>query len=89
MVSVVRDQVLALASTRHGRSAIEGRGIDQLPDDVKAMAEGALVRSPDDAEIRRAMRSACACRAQPANSTLVSAPRVETAQPSISLRLWT
>ena len=43
MVSGVRDHALALACVRHGLSAVHGRGMDELPAEVAAGFEGALV----------------------------------------------
>lgn len=54
MLSAARDQVLALACLRHGVSAVEGRGIDRLPQEVTAAVAAALVRSLDAAELKRA-----------------------------------
>ena len=54
MLSAARDQVLALICLRHGLSAVEGRGIDHLPAEATAAITGALVRSLDTAELRRA-----------------------------------
>src|SRR5215213_1624182 len=54
MLSAARDQVLALACLRHGLPAVEGRGIDALPPEATAMVAGALVRSLDPVELRRA-----------------------------------
>ena len=58
MVSAVRDHVLALACTRHGVPAREGRGMDQLPKEVTGPLALALVRSVDADEIARAFRVA-------------------------------
>jgi hypothetical protein len=54
MLSGVRDHVLALACLRHGLPAVQGRGIDRLPPEATAPVAGALVRSLDTAELRRA-----------------------------------
>jgi hypothetical protein len=54
MLSAARDQVLALACLRHGVSAVEGRGIDSLPAQATAAIAGALIRSLDTTELRRA-----------------------------------
>lgn len=54
MVSGMRDQVLALACLRHGVPAVQGRGMDDLPPEDTAALTGALVRSLDVAELRRA-----------------------------------
>jgi predicted nucleotidyltransferase len=56
MISGVRDHVLALACLRHGLPAVHGRGTDGLPPEDTAAAAGALVRSLDAAELRRAFR---------------------------------
>ena len=54
MLSAARDQVLALICLRYGLSAVEGRGIDSLPPEATAALAGALIRSLDIAELRRA-----------------------------------
>jgi hypothetical protein len=54
MISGVRDQMLALACIRHGISAVQARGIDNLPREITAPVEASLVRSLDPAELRRA-----------------------------------
>lgn len=61
MISAVRDQALALAALRHGLPATQGRGFDGLPNTVKSEFEGALVRSLDVDELRRAFRAATHC----------------------------
>jgi len=55
MVSAARDQVLALASLRHGLPAREGRGIDDLPADVTAVIADALIGSLDSDRLKRAL----------------------------------
>ena len=57
-ISGVRDQALALACRRHGLAVAEGRGFDDLPADVLAPLEEALVRSLQPEELRRALASA-------------------------------
>lgn len=59
MISGVRDHVLSLACIRHGVPAMQGRGMDLLPREVTAPMTPALVRSLDDAELRRAFASVC------------------------------
>jgi predicted nucleotidyltransferase len=54
MLSAARDQVLALICLHHGLSAVEGRGIDSLPPEATAALAGALIRSLDITELRRA-----------------------------------
>jgi hypothetical protein len=61
MISAVRDQALALAALRHGLAAVQGRGFDELPADVRSSFEGALVTSIDTHELRRAFRVATEC----------------------------
>jgi hypothetical protein len=61
MISAVRDQALALAALRHGLPAAQGRGIDQLPQNVKAEFEGALVRSLEIDALRRSFAAASSC----------------------------
>jgi hypothetical protein len=58
MISAVRDQAMALAALRHGLAAVQGRGFDALPPDVRSSFEGALVRSIDSHELKRAFRAA-------------------------------
>jgi len=58
MIHSVRDYTLAAACGRHGLQAREGRGMDKLPDAEKRRFEGAIVRSLEDHELRRAMRVA-------------------------------
>jgi hypothetical protein len=58
MISGMRDNALALACIRHGLPAVHGRGIDQLPKEVAAQFEGALVRQLDAAELSRCFRVA-------------------------------
>ncbi|HEU4642575.1 MAG TPA: hypothetical protein VFS44_08980 [Gemmatimonadaceae bacterium] len=59
MISGVRDQALALACLRHDLPAVQGRGVDRLPSDVASPMAGALVRSLEPAELRRAFGVAC------------------------------
>jgi len=61
MISAVRDQALALAALRHGLPSAQGRGFDGLPNTVTSEFEGALVRSLDVDELRRAFRAATHC----------------------------
>lgn len=60
-ISGIRDQTLALACLRLGESAAFARGSDRLPATVTAPLGGALVRSLDEAELRRALAVAIAC----------------------------
>lgn len=58
MIHSVRDCTIAAACARHGLPAREGRGMDKLPAVEKERFEGALVRSLEEQELRRAMRVA-------------------------------
>jgi predicted nucleotidyltransferase len=60
-ISAVRDYTLTLASIRLGEEASYARGADRLPDAVTGPLKGALVRSLDEAELRRALGVATAC----------------------------
>lgn len=51
MLSALRDEVLALACLRYGVPAGHARGVDDLP--VEATVPDGLVRSVEDAELRR------------------------------------
>jgi hypothetical protein len=54
MISGMRDHVLDLSCVRHGLPATQGRGTDGLPIGVTAAIAGALVRSLEISELRRA-----------------------------------
>jgi hypothetical protein len=56
MLSGMRDNVLALACSRHGVAAVQGRGLDDLPKEVRTRAEDSLTSSVDPAELVRALR---------------------------------
>ncbi len=58
MISGVRDHALALACLRLGLPAVQGRGVDGLPEDVTGPLEGALVRRLEAEELARAFRVA-------------------------------
>jgi hypothetical protein len=57
-ISGVRDQVLALAALRLGLPTDYAKGAHLLPAEVTAPLEDALVRSLDEAELRRALEAA-------------------------------
>ena len=57
-ISGVRDQALALACRRRGLAVAHGRGFDDLPQEVLAPFDDALVRSLQPEELRRALASA-------------------------------
>lgn len=60
-ISGVRDQAIALACLRLGENAIYGRGVDRLPAAVTDPLAGALVRSLDTKELRRALAVGTMC----------------------------
>ena len=57
MLSGMRDNVLALACKRHGVAAVQGRGLDDLPEELQAQAAGCLPHSLEPAELKRAFRA--------------------------------
>jgi hypothetical protein len=54
MISAMRDTALTLACLRHELPAAYGRGMDQLPEAVRAGFEAGLVRSLEEEELARA-----------------------------------
>jgi hypothetical protein len=56
-ISAARDQGLALACLRRGLEPSNGRGFDQLPSEVLAVATSALVGSLERPELLRALES--------------------------------
>ncbi len=60
MLSAMRDQALALACLRHGTNPREGRGMDELPEELRDRFAAALVREIAPDEIARAFRAATA-----------------------------
>jgi hypothetical protein len=59
-ISGVREQVLALACLRLGHTTRYAKGADLLPPELTAPLEGTLVRSLDEAELRRGLAAAAA-----------------------------
>lgn len=57
-ISALRDHSLELACLRFGLPAIYARGTDELPREVTASYENALVRSLDSSDLRRALAGA-------------------------------
>jgi predicted nucleotidyltransferase len=60
MISAVRDHALAMACLRHNLPAVQGRGVDRLPREVTIRFEGALVRTLEPNDLRRAFAAAIA-----------------------------
>jgi predicted nucleotidyltransferase len=60
LISGLRDHVLALACLRHGQITRFAKGADRLPRELTEPLEDALVRSLDEAELRRALAAGAA-----------------------------
>jgi hypothetical protein len=56
MLSGMRDNVLALLCKRYGVTSVQGRGLDDLPEQQRARAAESLVRSLEPNELQRAFR---------------------------------
>jgi hypothetical protein len=56
MLSGMRDNVLALACLRHGVAAVQGRGLDDLPQEVRMRAVASLAGSVHAVELIQALR---------------------------------
>jgi hypothetical protein len=57
MLSGMRENALALACKRHGVAAVQGRGLDDLPEELRIQAADCLARSVEPAELKRAFRA--------------------------------
>jgi hypothetical protein len=57
MISGMRDQALTLACLRNGLTAVHGRGLDELPLDLRSSFEDTLVRQIDGPEMMRAFQA--------------------------------
>jgi predicted nucleotidyltransferase len=57
VLSGMRDSVLALACQRHGVAAVQGRGLDDLPEELRIQAAGCLPQSLEPVELKRAFRA--------------------------------
>jgi predicted nucleotidyltransferase len=64
LISALRDHVLALACLRLDLITRFAKGADKLPSEVREPLEAALVRSLDEAELRRALAAATAAFGQ-------------------------
>lgn len=60
-ISSMRNHILALGCLRKGENAFHGRGIDLLPAAISDPLVDTLVRSLDEAELRRALAAATRC----------------------------
>ena len=58
MLSGMRDNVLALMCRRHGVDAVQGRGLDDLPEEQRVRAQECLAGSLEPIELRRAFQVA-------------------------------
>ena len=86
-ISAVRDYALALACRRRGLPARYGRGVDDLPAEVVAPLEDALVGSLERAELLRALEAALAGLLREAEEVRELADRVEPELRSPDLRV--
>jgi hypothetical protein len=57
MLSGMRENVLALMCKRYGVASVQGRGLDDLPEQQRARAAECLARSLQPIELRRAFRA--------------------------------
>jgi len=57
MLSGMRDSVLALACKRHGVTPVQGRGLDDLPEELQVQAADCLAQSLEPVELKRAFRA--------------------------------
>ncbi len=56
MLSGMRDNMLALMCKRHGVASVQGRGLDDLPEQPRARAAECLARSLEPLELQRAFQ---------------------------------
>jgi hypothetical protein len=56
MLSGMRDNVLALKCKRHRVASVQGRGLDDLPEEQRVRAAECLARSLEPTELKRAFR---------------------------------
>jgi hypothetical protein len=56
MLSGMRDNVLGLICKRHGVDSVQGRGLDDLPEQQRVRAAECLTRSLEPVELKRAFR---------------------------------
>jgi len=57
MLSGMRDSVLTLACKRHGVAAVQGRGLDDLPEELRVQAADCLAQSLEPVALKRAFRA--------------------------------
>lgn len=58
MINGTRDQVISLACLRHGLPPDQGRGVDDLPENVKQELTDTVLRGLDSAELNRSFAGA-------------------------------
>jgi hypothetical protein len=61
MISSVRDHIMVLACIRYGLPLAHGRGMDLLPDSVKAQLIGSLVQELNSDQLWRALGVTVRC----------------------------
>lgn len=77
LISWLRDNALSLACRRRGLPARYGRGVDDLPTDVRAAFEDTLVRALEPDELRRALDRSIAGLLREAGEVPALAAKVE------------
>ncbi|MEU4090889.1 hypothetical protein [Streptomyces sp. NPDC026673] len=77
-IGAVRTQVIALACLRLGHPAAYAKGAHLLPEEVTEPLRATLVRSPEPAELRRALAAAATALGR----------EVDRADPALAQRLW-
>jgi len=96
MINGIRDQVVALACLRHNLPPDQGRGVDDLPDDVKQMIADTVASGPGQTELNRSFAVVTrallieANHSDPVQSSRLEAPvrelvRTAAAQPDTDL----
>lgn len=58
MINGIRDQVISLACLRHGLPPDQGRGVDDLPENIKQELTDTVPRALDSAELNRSFAGA-------------------------------
>jgi hypothetical protein len=76
-ISSARDEAFALACLGRGLETEHGSGLDELPSDVLARFDAALVRSLEPSELRRALAGTVAALLEEAGEARDAAERLE------------
>jgi hypothetical protein len=87
-VRAARDEGLALACLRRGLEPSHGRGYDQLPGGVLELATSAVVRSPERAELLRALDSSVRLLLQESEPVRAIADRLAPQLRELTATTW-